>query len=464
MHKLVISDDEGKTTIVPLVRDEMTIGREEGNTIRLTERNVSRFHAKIVRQGGRFIVHDLASLCGTTVNNRLLKGDSAPVAIGAPITIGDYTVSIRIGAAASIQAEPHLEPEEEEEVDGTVTSHARLVMLTEPDPGQEIDLEGELYVLGRSSESNCQIPHSSVSRAHARLDYNDGKWQISDLDSINGVLINGVEKDNYALKAGDTIELGSVRLRFVAAGEPYDFDPDRDAESSDDTTVTSQPQGVPKKVLYALAVVGVIAVIIIVGMVVRFTNGGAEGDSPQIVEEGAGPDSSESYERLMETGQEKMKTEQWLEAARIFAVALQKNSESDMARDLKQLAIAESEAQKAFTDGLAAEEEEQWKDALDAFRSIAPSSHYYDAEQLVKLSGKLCQELLVAAKTAAEENDMDKVMVILEEIGTVKKMPMDCKSAVDRLWERIEKNGSDDQDLVFEIKSKSGKPSPKRKR
>ena len=42
MFKLVIQDDEGKTTVVPLIRDEITIGRKEGNTIRLTERNVSR--------------------------------------------------------------------------------------------------------------------------------------------------------------------------------------------------------------------------------------------------------------------------------------------------------------------------------------------------------------------------------------------------------------------------------------
>ena len=42
MYKLIIEDDEGKTTVVPLIRDEITIGRKEGNTIRLTERNVSR--------------------------------------------------------------------------------------------------------------------------------------------------------------------------------------------------------------------------------------------------------------------------------------------------------------------------------------------------------------------------------------------------------------------------------------
>ena len=48
MFKLVICDDEGKTTIVPLIRDEVTIGRREGNTIRLTDRNVSRNHALLL--------------------------------------------------------------------------------------------------------------------------------------------------------------------------------------------------------------------------------------------------------------------------------------------------------------------------------------------------------------------------------------------------------------------------------
>src|SRR6202040_939631 len=31
--KLIIEDDEGRKTVVPLVRDEITIGRQEGNTI-----------------------------------------------------------------------------------------------------------------------------------------------------------------------------------------------------------------------------------------------------------------------------------------------------------------------------------------------------------------------------------------------------------------------------------------------
>src|SRR6476469_1291804 len=69
MFKLVIQDDEGKTTIVPLIRDEITIGRKEGNTIRLTERNVSRRHARILRNNGEVHIEDLGSYNGIRVNN-----------------------------------------------------------------------------------------------------------------------------------------------------------------------------------------------------------------------------------------------------------------------------------------------------------------------------------------------------------------------------------------------------------
>ena len=53
MWKLAIEDDEGKQTVVPLTRDEYTIGRKDGTTIRLTERNVSREHARLYKKNGK---------------------------------------------------------------------------------------------------------------------------------------------------------------------------------------------------------------------------------------------------------------------------------------------------------------------------------------------------------------------------------------------------------------------------
>src|SRR5688572_18750483 len=95
MYKLIIEDDEGKTTVVPLIRDEITIGRKEGNTIRLTERNVSRRHAKLLRSNGSVYIEDLTSFNGTKVNGDKIAG-RAPINEGDRIQIGDYQLALKL--------------------------------------------------------------------------------------------------------------------------------------------------------------------------------------------------------------------------------------------------------------------------------------------------------------------------------------------------------------------------------
>ncbi|HXU05768.1 MAG TPA: FHA domain-containing protein, partial [Polyangia bacterium] len=94
MFKLTIEDDEGKTTVVPLARDEITIGRLEGNTIRLTERNVSRRHARLVRQNGALYIEDLASFTGVRVNGAKIATPT-PLRDGDEVQIGDYKLALR---------------------------------------------------------------------------------------------------------------------------------------------------------------------------------------------------------------------------------------------------------------------------------------------------------------------------------------------------------------------------------
>ncbi|HEY8208902.1 MAG TPA: FHA domain-containing protein, partial [Myxococcaceae bacterium] len=76
MMKLIIEDDEGRKTVVPFVREEITIGRQEGNTIRLTERNVSRRHARLLRQNGHVVVEDLGSYNGIKINGERIQGQT----------------------------------------------------------------------------------------------------------------------------------------------------------------------------------------------------------------------------------------------------------------------------------------------------------------------------------------------------------------------------------------------------
>src|SRR3954470_5273370 len=94
--KLIIEDDEGRKTVVPFVREEITIGRQEGNTIRLTERNVSRKHARLLRQNGTLFIEDLTSFTGVKVNGaKIGAGAVTPVREGDQVQIGDYKLMVR---------------------------------------------------------------------------------------------------------------------------------------------------------------------------------------------------------------------------------------------------------------------------------------------------------------------------------------------------------------------------------
>jgi pSer/pThr/pTyr-binding forkhead associated (FHA) protein len=92
--KLIIEDDEGRKTVVQLVRDEITIGRQDGNTIRLTERNVSRRHARLVKEDGNVLIEDLGSYNGVRVNGERITGRTR-IKEGDLVEIGDYDLGIQ---------------------------------------------------------------------------------------------------------------------------------------------------------------------------------------------------------------------------------------------------------------------------------------------------------------------------------------------------------------------------------
>ena len=97
MYRLEIRDDEGRSTVVPLerlAREEVTIGRKEGNSIRLTERNVSRRHAKLVRRDDDVYIED-TSRYGTRINGRRIAEPTA-LGHGDILLIGDYQLAFEV--------------------------------------------------------------------------------------------------------------------------------------------------------------------------------------------------------------------------------------------------------------------------------------------------------------------------------------------------------------------------------
>lgn len=260
MQKLLIEDDEGKTVVVPLIRDEITIGRQEGNTIRLSEQNVSRRHARLVRRQGALLLEDLSSYNGIKLNGAVLSAATS-LKDGDVFLIGDYRMAIKedrpaaavagaptahapvAGAAWSPAqaAAPPPAPEVHDVIEAqpTIPLHslvdegstpdsasppARLVIVGRFMAGREFTLDRPSLVIGRTPENDIVIEHKSISRHHARILREGNQYYAVDLESANGVRVNGVDHDRVLLTPGDEIELGQVQLRFVTAEGEGDWE------------------------------------------------------------------------------------------------------------------------------------------------------------------------------------------------------------------------------------------------
>ncbi len=72
--------------------------------------------------------------------------------------------------------------------------------------------------LGRSRDCDCVLAEPSVSRRHAELRREGGRWLLRDLGSRNGTRVNGVRLlDEAEVWPGDRVSLGDARFRLGEA-------------------------------------------------------------------------------------------------------------------------------------------------------------------------------------------------------------------------------------------------------
>jgi pSer/pThr/pTyr-binding forkhead associated (FHA) protein len=222
MWKLSIEDDQANQTMVDLVRDEYSVGRDVANTVRLTERNISRKHAVLRQNGGGWLVKDATSYNGCFVNGARVSGEH-PLGHGDLLQLGDYRLEL-IDDTIVTRPDPDSKtatlPGRQSQTIRDLPN--RLVMILGPIVGASFPLLDKRIVIGRGEDCDLPVNDTSVSRVHAEVHAIDGgKYEVVDRDSSNGVRVNGVELKRSLLDAGDVIELGDVQLKFVPAGQVY---------------------------------------------------------------------------------------------------------------------------------------------------------------------------------------------------------------------------------------------------
>ena len=95
-----------------------------------------------------------------------------------------------------------------------VRERAYLQILSPQERKRLIELGEQDIVIGRSPQCDIRFVVENVSRRHARVFFHNEEFMIEDLESTNGLFVNGVKVVRCALRNNDQIELGGVRLLF----------------------------------------------------------------------------------------------------------------------------------------------------------------------------------------------------------------------------------------------------------
>lgn len=94
------------------------------------------------------------------------------------------------------------------------------ISWNDPQTGELRELtlvEGATATIGRLESNDICIKEQHVSRQHARIEYQDGLFMVSDLGSANGVFVNDQRvSEPFPLVAGDEIRLYVPLLVFSA--------------------------------------------------------------------------------------------------------------------------------------------------------------------------------------------------------------------------------------------------------
>ncbi|NOZ86727.1 MAG: FHA domain-containing protein [Deltaproteobacteria bacterium] len=494
MIRLLIEDDEGGITTVPIEKTEIDIGREQGNYVRLTERNVSRRHARVILDGDAYFIEDQDSYNGVRVNGeritrrvRVLPGDI--------MQIGDYRLSIQVEKQAppplNMPQQPGLEtaagqqetsgeaslqhdntpppeippppltppadlpppavpdttaPRESEgsvkpqydanipagdssrnraetaerqeasdkdisTVDTAVIRYqakqnkpeegeprvypgmpdppARLVCLSPPFEGLDISLNKPEILIGRDESCQVCLDHRSVEGRHAKVAFQEGTFSVIDLGTESGIQVNDETYRMVTLRKGDILAIGSLRFRFVAPGENFNFVPGIEEAEKFVELAASRRLGKP-------VIAGLVSGLLVLLVIILFVTSGGEKNSATgassnksvntgekaVKTEKPGIDTKQNdYKKDLERGREAFRSENWTLAMASFKSVLEKNPGNEEARSLLDKAANEQKFAARYDECRDLFNAGKYARAFETCKQIPETSRYAERSQ-----------------------------------------------------------------------------------
>jgi pSer/pThr/pTyr-binding forkhead associated (FHA) protein len=200
-------------------QETLLIGRSPNCQVMIENLAISREHAKIDFQGGRYFIIDLDSANGTYVNGMRVKKteimDKDAIAVGKHM-LHFYDQQANVAARAPSRPDGH----ETMTMAAPEPAKAMLVINKGRQKGQCLAVTKDLTKLGRGPENDIHLTDWFVSKQHAQVERRGQRHVIRDLGSWRHTFVNGEAITEAPLHHGDVILLGpTVELVFETRAE-----------------------------------------------------------------------------------------------------------------------------------------------------------------------------------------------------------------------------------------------------
>ncbi len=204
-------------------QDEFFVGRLQGCAVMVNDPLVSRRHARVRFESGRYILHNLGRN-PTRINGALTQ--EQVLQDGDRLYFGQTEFMVRVDEP--VMHATHPPPDESKTV--VISPHtaepASARLTARISDGKELSFPPEKTILiGRRTDCDICLQDSTVSRRHAKIYFDGKRWCLKDLGSENGTFLDGRPITQGVLSQHSNVQLGSdgpviwFRLEGMAISE-----------------------------------------------------------------------------------------------------------------------------------------------------------------------------------------------------------------------------------------------------
>jgi len=211
MVSLIITEKGGQQTVRQFNKEEISVGRVQGNDVVLPKSNISKKHAHIIKSNSSYVLHDDKSTNGTYVNGKRINGPY-DLHEGDKIYLGDFILELQ-DDESSLQEIEIQESIEDSGISATEESiESNDILIDEGWGGENKRTKEEAVWSEEKDESSWGMEPSEQSSPKKVLSSAPKKGSTLDIDDDDGLADLNSEVEEEIIPQQTTTE---GRARFA---------------------------------------------------------------------------------------------------------------------------------------------------------------------------------------------------------------------------------------------------------